>query len=72
MITLQRAHQNWLRFWHAYMYRDMATMDAEGRVRLVGRLKEMINRGGENIYPKEIEELLHQHDLVQEAFVSVD
>jgi acyl-CoA synthetase (AMP-forming)/AMP-acid ligase II len=48
----------------------MATMDGEGRVRLVGRLKELIIRGGENIYPKEIEELLHQHDSVQEAFVS--
>ena len=49
---------------------DMATMDSEGRIRLVGRTKEMIIRGGENIYPKEIEELLHQHDAVQDVFVS--
>lgn len=52
------------------LFRDMATMDKEGRIRLVGRTKEMIIRGGENIYPKEIEELLHRHDAVQDVFVS--
>lgn len=45
-------------------------MDANGKVKIVGRLKELVIRGGENIYPKEIEELLHQHPDVQEAFVS--
>ena len=34
----------------------MATMDENGRIKLVGRTKEIIIRGGENIYPKEIEE----------------
>ncbi|KAI1280689.1 Medium-chain acyl-CoA ligase ACSF2, mitochondrial [Halotydeus destructor] len=47
---------------------DMATMDDKGYIKLVGRTKELIIRGGENVYPKEIEELLHQHPAVYEAF----
>lgn len=47
----------------------MATMDEEGRVKLVGRTKEMIIKGGENIYPKEIEEVLFTHPLVHSAAV---
>ena len=39
---------------------DLATMDEEGYVNIVGRIKDMIIRGGENIYPKEIEEFLYQ------------
>ncbi len=38
---------------------DLATMDEEGYVRIVGRLKDMIIRGGENVYPREIEEFLY-------------
>ena len=37
---------------------DLATMDEEGYVNIVGRFKDMIIRGGENIYPREIEEFL--------------
>jgi fatty-acyl-CoA synthase len=48
---------------------DLATMDAEGYVNIVGRLKDMIIRGGENISPREIEELLHTHPAVSSAQV---
>ncbi|WP_287268031.1 AMP-binding protein [Thermogemmatispora sp.] len=48
---------------------DLATMDDQGYVRIVGRLKEMIIRGGENIYPAEIEDFLLQHPHVAEAQV---
>jgi fatty-acyl-CoA synthase len=48
---------------------DLATMDEQGYVNIVGRIKDMIIRGGENIYPREIEELLHTHPAVSEAQV---
>jgi fatty-acyl-CoA synthase len=48
---------------------DLATMDEEGYVNIVGRIKDMIIRGGENIYPKEIEEFLYQHPKVSEVQV---
>ena len=48
---------------------DLATMDADGFIKIVGRLKDMIIRGGENIYPREIEEFLHTHPHVSEAQV---
>jgi fatty-acyl-CoA synthase len=48
---------------------DLAVMDDEGYVRIVGRLKDMIIRGGENIYPREIEEFLYAHPAVLEAQV---
>jgi fatty-acyl-CoA synthase len=48
---------------------DLATMDDEGYVNIVGRIKDMIIRGGENVYPREIEEYLHQHPKVSEAQV---
>ncbi|MDX2468222.1 MAG: AMP-binding protein, partial [Acidimicrobiia bacterium] len=40
---------------------DLATMDDEGYVNIVGRIKDMIIRGGENVYPREIEEFLYTH-----------
>lgn len=43
---------------------DLATMDEEGYVVITGRLKDMIIRGGENIYPREIEEFLYTHPKV--------
>jgi len=48
---------------------DLATMDGEGYVRIVGRIKDMIIRGGENIYPREIEEFLYQHPAISEVQV---
>ena len=48
---------------------DLATMDADGYVEIVGRLKDMVIRGGENLYPREIEEVLHEHPDVVEAQV---
>jgi fatty-acyl-CoA synthase len=44
---------------------DLATIDAQGYCSIVGRLKDMIIRGGENVYPREIEEFLMQHPKVQ-------
>src|SRR5258708_862255 len=48
---------------------DLATMDAEGYVNIVGRIKDMIIRGGENIYPREIEEFLYTHAAVADVQV---
>ena len=46
---------------------DQGTLDADGYLSLIGRLKEMINRGGEKIAPREIDEVLLQHPSVAEA-----
>jgi fatty-acyl-CoA synthase len=48
---------------------DLATMDAEGYVNIVGRIKDLVIRGGENIYPREIEEFLYRHPAVQDVQV---
>ena len=48
---------------------DLAVMREDGRVNIVGRLKDMIIRGGENIYPREIEEFLHTHPKVSDVQV---
>ncbi|MGI1943662.1 AMP-binding protein [Shewanella glacialipiscicola] len=48
---------------------DIGQMDEEGYVQIVGRIKDMIIRGGENIYPREIEEKLYTHKDVQDAAV---
>ena len=48
---------------------DIATMDAFGYVRIVGRIKDMIIRGGENVYPREVEEFLYQHPAISEVQV---
>jgi fatty-acyl-CoA synthase len=44
---------------------DLATIDAEGYCNIVGRIKDMILRGGENIYPREIEEFLFRHPKIE-------
>jgi fatty-acyl-CoA synthase len=48
---------------------DLAVMDSEGYVNIVGRIKDMIIRGGENIYPREIEEFLYTHPAVADVQV---
>ncbi len=48
---------------------DLATMDDDGYVRIVGRIKDMVIRGGENIYPREIEEFLYTHPAVADVQV---
>jgi fatty-acyl-CoA synthase len=48
---------------------DLASMDERGYLKIEGRLKDMIIRGGENIYPKEIEEVLFTHPAVAEVAV---
>ena len=56
-------HQRWM---HTG---DLATMDEQGYVRVVGRIKDMVIRGGENIYPREIEEFLYGHPAVADVQV---
>jgi fatty-acyl-CoA synthase len=48
---------------------DLATMDDEGYVNIVGRIKDMVIRGGENVYPREIEEFLYRHPAIQDVQV---
>ncbi len=48
---------------------DLATMDEEGYINIVGRIKDMIIRGGENIYPREIEEFLYTHPKISDVQV---
>jgi fatty-acyl-CoA synthase len=48
---------------------DLAVMDAAGYVNIVGRIKDMVIRGGENVYPREIEEFLHTHPDVNDVQV---
>ncbi|MBL0418718.1 AMP-binding protein [Ramlibacter sp. AW1] len=46
---------------------DLATMDREGYIRIVGRIKDMIIRGGENVYPAEVESFLMRHPAIKQA-----
>jgi fatty-acyl-CoA synthase len=48
---------------------DLATMDADGYLNIVGRIKDMVIRGGENVYPREIEEFLYEHPDVSDVQV---
>lgn len=49
---------------------DLGTMDENGYLRVTGRLKDMFIRGGENVYPREIEEFLYQHPKVLDVQVA--
>jgi fatty-acyl-CoA synthase len=48
---------------------DLATMDEDGYVNIVGRLKDMVIRGGENVYPREVEEFLYTHPKISDVQV---
>ena len=48
---------------------DLATMDEDGYVKIVGRSKDMVIRGGENIYPVEIENYLYRHPKIRDVQV---
>jgi len=48
---------------------DLATLDSDGYCNIVGRVKDMVIRGGENVYPREVEEFLHRHPDVQDVQV---
>jgi fatty-acyl-CoA synthase len=48
---------------------DLATIDAAGYCNIVGRIKDMVIRGGENVYPREIEEFLYRHPKIQDVQV---
>ena len=51
---------------------DLATMDEEGYLNIVGRIKDLVIRGGENVYPREIEEFLYRHpDIVDAQVIGV-
>jgi fatty-acyl-CoA synthase len=55
---------------HGWMHTgDLAIMDDEGYVQIVGRIKDMVIRGGENVYPREIEEFLYAHPDVEDVQV---
>jgi fatty-acyl-CoA synthase len=48
---------------------DLATLDEDGYGRIVGRIKDMVIRGGENLYPREIEEYLYRHPAIRDVQV---
>ena len=48
---------------------DIATMDAEGYLNIAGRIKDMVIRGGENVYPREVEEFLYSHPAIKDVSV---
>ena len=56
--------------WHRTDFRDQFVLQENGYGQVVGRIKDMIIRGGENIFPKEIEQVLEQHSEILEAQVT--
>jgi fatty-acyl-CoA synthase len=64
-VPLNVTGELWTRGW--MRTGDLATIDDQGYCNIVGRLKDMVIRGGENIYPREIEEFLYGHPDVQEV-----
>jgi len=76
-----RSHHNMIEFWHkpeetretiinGWLHTgDMGRYDEEGYIYIVDRKRDMIISGGENIYPREVEEILYQHPAIREAAV---
>lgn len=52
-----------------YKTGDLGTIDQDGRLKISGRIKDLIIKGGENIYPREVESVLHKVDLIEDAHV---
>src|SRR6185369_13556458 len=50
---------------------DLAVMDAAGYLNIAGRIKDMVIRGGENVYPREVEEFLYTHPAIEDVQVTV-
>ena len=48
---------------------DLATIDEDGYVNIAGRIKDLVIRGGENVYPREVEEFLYRHPAIQDVQV---
>jgi len=48
---------------------DLATLDGDGYANIVGRIKDMVIRGGENVYPREVEEFLYGHPAISDVQV---
>ena len=48
---------------------DLAVMDEAGYLNIVGRIKDMVIRGGENVYPREVEEFLYSHPAIEDVQV---
>ena len=64
--TAEAIQDGWLRTG------DLGTLDEDGDLRIVDRLKELIIRGGYNVYPREVEEVLYEHpDIVEAAVIGV-
>ena len=69
-FTLTLSYQDASIYSFGNQYSDLGVLSEDGYGKIVGRIKDMIIRGGENVYPREIEEILHTHPSVQEAQVT--
>ena len=54
---------------YGYIFSDIGFMDENGYIHLTGRMKDMVIRGGENIYPTEVENFLHTHPDIADVQV---
>ena len=68
--------KHWFESWpvillkpNIHIHSDLGVMDDEGFLKIIGRTKELIIVGGENVYPREIEEFLHTHPNIEDVHV---